>query len=194
MGKIVNLKAYKKQHKKSEQENNSFLQEHPRKSMGIFFAVAVAIVFCYGYFVSNPVDTSEAFTPVSTTMPDGSISVEIEANLQNYFVFSGRINGSKVKFILDTRADTMVIPENVARYLRLKKGNQHYVNTSNQELLGYRTSLESVKIGAISLNQVPATISPDLKDDFIILGPIALDPIGFDMGTGFMRLSISQRH
>lgn len=194
MGKIVNLKEYKKQHKKPEKDNDPFLQEHPRMSMGILFAAAVAIVFCYGFFVSNPVDTSEAFSPISSSLPDGSISVEVKANQQNYFVFSGKINGSKVKFILDTRADAMVIPENVARFLRLKKGDQHYVNTASQELLGYRTSLKSLKIGAISLNQIPATISPELQGDFIVLGPIAIDPVGFDMGTGSMRLSISQRH
>lgn len=192
MGKLVNLKEYKDQHKKPEKAAY-FFKAHLKLSLGLLFAVAVLLVFSYSLITENPVDTTGAVTPISSTLADGSLAVEIQANGDDEFVFTGKINGIKVKFLFDTRADAMVIPEKVATYLRLEKGDQHYTQTLHGETLGYRTTLDRLNIGAISLSQIPATVSSEIEGDTILFGIAALDPLTLSIKNSSLHLSIGKR-
>ncbi len=192
MGKLVNLKKYKEQHKKPE-KSVFFFKAHPKISAGLLFALAVAIVFFYNAIIANPVDTRGAFKPISTTLADGSLIVDIQANDDDAFIFRGKINGAPVKFLFDAMANTIAIPDKIATHLRLERGGLHDVQTLHGETLGYRTTLDSLNIGAISLAQIPATISTELEGDTILLGIVALDALTLTIENHTMHLSIGKR-
>ncbi len=109
----------------------------------------------------------------------GVNEVLLQQNRQGHYVANGRINGQRVEFILDTGATMVAIPGHIAQRLRLERGPSMEVVTANGTVSVYATRLEEISLGAISLNNVRATINPYMDGDAILLGMTFLKDLEF---------------
>jgi len=105
--------------------------------------------------------------------------VILKRSRNGHYVAQGKINGQDVVFLLDTGATSVAIPENIARRLGLKAGPVVRVNTANGRVDNYATRLRNVQLGDITLNNISAVISPQMKDQEILLGMSFLKHVEF---------------
>ena len=96
--------------------------------------------------------------------------VVLKRNRYGHYVTQGEINNHPVTFLIDTGASDISIPDKIARKLKLKYGQERKYKTANGVITGYLTTLNSVNIGNIELQNVRASINPKMKDDEILLG------------------------
>ena len=116
---------------------------------------------------------------VSRMSESGIPEVSLRRNRSDHYVASGEINGQSVRFLLDTGASDVVIPENIAEHLGLRKGAPLSYQTANGMVTGYRTTLDSVVLGPLKLLGVPASINPHFQSNDILLGMSVLKRLEF---------------
>lgn len=96
--------------------------------------------------------------------------VVLKRNRYGHYVTQGKINNHSVTFLIDTGASDISIPDKIARKLKLQYGQERNYKTANGVIVGYLTTLNSVSIGNIELQNVRASINPKMKDNEILLG------------------------
>lgn len=87
-----------------------------------------------------------------------------------HFRAPGRINGQPVRFMVDTGATVVAVPETVARRLGLERGPAVRVVTANGEAVAYATRLDSVGLGGASARRVAGHIVPGMGGEDVLLG------------------------
>lgn len=118
-------------------------------------------------------------TPNSMVSDTGVREVVLQRNRFHHYVTSGRINGSKVQFLLDTGASDVVVPAQLVRKLNLAEGRAGFAKTANGTIKIYSTKLDTLQIGDITLRNVGASINPNMDGDGVLLGMSALRAIEF---------------
>ncbi len=116
---------------------------------------------------------------VQTSEKSGTREVSLQRNRQGHYVTSGRINGVKVRFLLDTGATNVSIPEHIASNLQLQRGPEVEVITANGTIPVNMTVLNQVQIGDIVLKDVRASINSYMEEDEILLGMTFLKHLEF---------------
>ena len=101
---------------------------------------------------------------------NGSRDITLKQNRQGHYIATGKINNQPVKFLLDTGATNVAIPEHLAKRLRLKKGPAHNTITANGTSISYSTILASISLGDIEMRNVSASISSGMQFDEVLLG------------------------
>ncbi|MCV9921401.1 TIGR02281 family clan AA aspartic protease [Pseudomonas sp. BT-42-2] len=119
---------------------------------------------------------------------EGFIEVRLLSNGQGHFVADGAINGKGVRFMLDTGATDVAIPESLAKDLQLQRGAPVILSTANGRTEGYRTRLDSLQLGDIRLQGVRALVVPGLDGETVLLGMSALKQLEFTQRGGSMLL------
>lgn len=119
---------------------------------------------------------------------DGGIEVHLESNPQGHYLMTGAINGREVTFLLDTGATFVAIPANVAKRLGLPEGRRITVTTANGTADSFTTSIDTLQLGAIRLNNVNAGIVPGMDGEEILLGMSALRQLDFTQRGGQLIL------
>jgi len=159
-----------------------FEEEHPRR-MGMWMVVAMWLIVLWllaSFFANwfekehNP---NQNFA--SSITSNGVREVLLQRNRKGHYVTSGFINDKQVVFMLDTGATDISIPEHLADELGLKKGPRILFQTAGGQSWGYSTVLDSVAIGNIELNNVRASINPNVTDLDILLGMTFLKHLEF---------------
>jgi len=105
-----------------------------------------------------------------TTNDYGEQEVILQRNKYGHYVASGEINGKSVDFLLDTGATLVAIPEHIAAELNLTKGRSFQSQTANGMSTSYATTINTLTLGGIQMNNVPASISSGMDLDEILLG------------------------
>ena len=100
----------------------------------------------------------------------GVREVRLSQNWAGHYVARGKINGSPVRFILDTGATTVAIPSHVAQRLGLQAGRPQLARTANGTITTYDARLDEVSLGTIRLRDVRADINPHMEGEEILLG------------------------
>lgn len=87
-------------------------------------------------------------------------SVTLAADPRGHFVSQGSINGSPVRFLVDTGATTVALPAAEAQRLGIdyRKGQRGFTNTAGGVVPVYRVRFDSVKLGAIELSGVDGIV------------------------------------
>lgn len=111
-----------------------------------------------------------------------SIEVILQPNRQGHYVFTGRINGQTVDFLVDTGATQVALPATVAKRLGLPRLADTRFNTANGVSSGYLTRLDSLQIGDIALTDVRAAVAPNM-DGEVLLGMSALKQLEFSQSS-----------
>lgn len=105
--------------------------------------------------------------------------VVLERNRFGHYVVSGTINFQPAIFLLDTGATHVVLSQDLADQIGLKRGAPHYAQTANGQVRVYATQLDSVELGSIQLRNVRASINPAMHGQEVLLGMSALKQVEF---------------
>ncbi len=97
-------------------------------------------------------------------------TVVLKMNRAGHYLAPGKINNVTVKFLLDTGATDVAIPEKLAKRIGLKKGSRTMSQTANGIVRSYSTVLDSISIGNIELNNIRASIFPGMPSGEVLLG------------------------
>jgi aspartyl protease family protein len=158
-------------------------EENQSKSIGLWMVVAMWLIVLWllaSFFADwfdkehNPNQTF-----VNSITSEGVREVILQRNRKGHYVTTGLINNSQVTFMLDTGATDISVPQHLADELGLKKGARLLFQTASGKSWGYSTVLDSVAIGDIELNNVRASINPNVNDLDILLGMTFLKHIEF---------------
>ncbi|MBL4584433.1 MAG: TIGR02281 family clan AA aspartic protease [Pseudomonadales bacterium] len=164
----------------------------PGRKIGKFmliFAWILAIVLLTRFFgewqseLDNPNQS-----PLTQTNAEGIREVKLLRNRAGHYVSNGQINGQTVKFLLDTGATDVVIPQKTADKLALEYGYASQANTANGVITVYQTELLSLQLGDIELTNVRASINPHMNIGSILLGMSALKQLELIQRDQFLTL------
>lgn len=119
---------------------------------------------------------------VGAAPADGSGKIVLTADGQGHFFTTGTINGTSVRFMVDTGATMISLGASDARRLGLdfNRGQRGYSQTANGQVEVSRIKLDTVSIAGVTLHQVDALIH---QNDM----PIAL------LGMSFLNRMEMQR-
>ena len=106
-------------------------------------------------------------------------AVVLERNRQGHYVANGEINGRTVTFLLDTGATSVALSTRLARELDLQRGPEIQLETANGVAVGFKTRLNSVRLGDIVVREVSAVFSDGMMDDTVLLGMSFLKHLEF---------------
>ena len=98
----------------------------------------------------------------------GQSMVVIQRDRSGHYLAEGEINGRSVTFLVDTGATDVALPESIARALGVKFGPQVVVMTAAGPVSAWRTRLDRVSIGNISLTNVRATITRGPMEEVLL--------------------------
>ena len=87
-------------------------------------------------------------------------SVMVTADTRGHFVTDGLVNGTPIRFTVDTGATFISLSASEARRLGLdyRKGQKAMMHTANGNAPAYRIKLDTVRVGDITVNSVDAVV------------------------------------
>lgn len=138
--------------------------------------VLVVLTYFFGNWEKQQVNPNES---PESRVGNGLREVVLEGNRRHHYVANGQINGKKVTFLLDTGASDVVVPAGLANTLGLRAGARGYAMTANGRVEIRATLIEHLELGAISLQNIKASINPGMRGSQILLGMSALKQIEF---------------
>ncbi|MGZ8153826.1 MAG: retropepsin-like aspartic protease family protein [Burkholderiales bacterium] len=96
----------------------------------------------------------------------------LKADGRGHFYINGWINGSSVRFLVDTGATTVALSTTEARRLGINylAGTRSMGRTASGSVLGYGVKLDSVRVGDITLHNVDAYILEGAGPSEALLG------------------------
>lgn len=100
----------------------------------------------------------------------GNAEIVLKQNQQGHYMARGQINNRQVDFLVDTGATYVAVPQHMARELNLVKAGEFESVTANGISKSFHTTINSIKIGAIEMKNVPASISSGMTFDEVLLG------------------------
>ena len=130
----------------------------------IFFAV-VWLSLAVGIYIlaDNIQNPNKAWR-----LGDNANSVMLKRGLDGHYRAEALINNQKVNVLIDTGATGVAISQRVADKLGLKSIEAIRTETANGDSVGYMVRLESVKVGGVEAQNVPAMIAPGLDGDALL--------------------------
>lgn len=102
----------------------------------------------------------------------GRATATLSADATGHFATQGQINGYSVRFLVDTGATLISLPATEARRigLDLSSAKRAYSQTANGTVPVYRLTLDSVKVGDITLYNVDAVVHESNALGVVLLG------------------------
>ena len=90
----------------------------------------------------------------------GSQKVVLTADSAGHFLTSGNINGTTVRFLVDTGASMVSLGASDARRIGIdaSKGEQALTSTANGQAVVTRVKLDNLRVGEITMNNVDALV------------------------------------
>ncbi|NOY71980.1 MAG: TIGR02281 family clan AA aspartic protease [Gammaproteobacteria bacterium] len=149
-----------------------------RLGAGMIVTAWIVIFVLFVWYFSRELDKQH--NPNQNIQKEGAVTeVVLQRNHFGHYVASGEINGHEVEFMLDTGASDVAIGVLLAQELGLKKGRSRMYQTANGKVEGYRTLLDTVRIGSILVNEVRGSIIPGLEGRQVLLGMSFLKHLEF---------------
>jgi aspartyl protease family protein len=161
----------------------------------LYFAVfwivlLAAATYLFGGWDSrktNPNQQLVSHTRGSTT------EIELQANRQGHYLANGTINNQNVTFILDTGATTVSVSESIAQKTGLTRKRPSLARTAAGTVNVWSTTIQELRLGDFTFNNVPGTINPAMDPDMVLLGMSVLRQLNFSQQSGVLTLSQETR-
>ena len=114
----------------------------------------------------------------------------LSADSAGHFFADAIVNGLSVRFIVDTGATFIALPQREAERLGInyRAGRASYTRTANGVVEVYVVKLDSVRIGGIDLHNVDATVHVGPGLDQALLGMSFLNRVQMQRDGGTMTL------
>lgn len=124
---------------------------------------------------------------------DGPESLTLWVEDDGFFYASGSINGSGVRFLVDTGANTIAMNRSLAERVGIdyREGRQGFATTASGVVPMYEVTLDRVSIGEITLRNVDAGVLLGTHPDIPLLGMSFLGQL--DMNRTGNRLELKRR-
>ncbi len=131
---------------------------------------------------------------VGGSSANATSSVTLYANTQGHFVSDCQINGASLKFLVDTGATTVALNSGDAKFANIdyKRGEPVQVGTANGVVTAYRVTIANLKIGAITLSQVEASVLEGGSPSIVLLGMSALNRL--DMKRQDIAMTLTKKY
>ena len=126
----------------------------------------------------------------SLVLQDGSRQIILKANYQSQFFANGFVNKQRATFLIDTGATHVVISEKLAKALKLKVGTKVLAKTAGGDSFVRTADLNEIQIGNIKLRHVPAVVSKDIDEAYILLGMSALKHLDLERKNNTLTLTL----
>lgn len=126
--------------------------------------------------------------PVAYLGSDGVPEVVLERNQLDQYVVTGRINGERIEFLVDTGAADVALPYGVAQRLGLQLYPGAVSKTGNGNVRSWTAWLDRVDVGGVVAHQVKATVLPNMAGEQALLGMAYLKQMEVWLAGGRMRL------
>ena len=99
---------------------------------------------------------------VGAPAADGSGKVILTADWRGHFITTGNVNGTSLRFLVDTGATSIALGPTDARRIGIdpNQGQKGLVGTANGNAVVSRVVLNTVRIGDITLHNVEAVVMP----------------------------------
>ena len=101
----------------------------------------------------------EAGGMTERTDASGRAMIVLNQDRSGHYLAEGAINGQPVIFLVDSGATDVALSEKMARQFGVDFGPEVMVMTAAGPVQAWRTRLDSVSVGSITLNNVRATIT-----------------------------------
>ncbi|MBA2652674.1 MAG: retroviral-like aspartic protease family protein [Tatlockia sp.] len=96
--------------------------------------------------------------------------VTITPDENGHYYIDGRINEHPVKFLIDTGASLIAIPQKLAKQLKLSGRYNVSIQTASGEVTGSLTRLQELSFAEFTIKDVKAVIIPGSDDEMVLLG------------------------
>jgi len=168
-------------------------EQHNQKRLGrimVIISWILLLIFLTLFFNNLLEDQRNPNQNITGSANHSFSEVILERNHYGHYVATAHINRVPVEVMVDTGATTISIPEDLAKKLGLKRGPAIQVETANGTITAYVTNLDSVALGEIELNNIPANINP--YSDDVLLGMSFLKQLEFTQRG--KQLTLRQLH
>lgn len=112
--------------------------------------------------------------------------IVIAADRRGHYIGSGLINGEPMQFMIDTGATWVAVPKRLAEKSGLQPGLPVRVKTANGEVVGYQTTIATLRIGTLTLHNSRAIIQDKL--DEVLVGMSVLKQFRMTQQQGEMKI------
>ncbi len=101
----------------------------------------------------------------------GNQSAVLAANIQGHFITTGSINGTSARMMVDTGASMVSMGKEEAKRLGISylSGKRGLVSTANGVIPAYQVTLNTVRVGNLTLNQVDGLVQ-ESNMPYVLLG------------------------
>jgi len=130
-------------------------------------AWVLLLALLYQFFEA---EVEQRYSPNQNLATEPSAVVVLKMNRAGHYVAPGKINGTKVTFLLDTGATTVSVPSHIADKIGLNYGRPQAVGTANGVIEVFGTQLDTVQLGGITLNNIRGHINPHMDSSTVLLG------------------------
>lgn len=113
------------------------------------------------------------------------------ADTSGHFVSDGSINGSTVRFLVDTGATTVALNSREAARIGLdyRRGERIQMSTANGVVNAFATRLDTVRIGSIELHNVEAVVHEGEHPAIVLIGMSFLNQVDMKRDGALMTLT-----
>jgi len=167
--------------------------EHPIKTK-IKSKLKLVIILTIGIFLFYVMSLSKPLKPVHLSEhkfianDNGYFTIIIKPNKNSLYVIPGMINKHKTKFILDSGANGISIPQSIAEKASLHKGHAVSASTAGGSIIEYTTKINSLSVNRIQLKSLNATINPSMNLDGVLIGTSILSKFEIIIKNNLMTL------
>lgn len=117
--------------------------------------------------------------------------VNLYADAAGQFFGNATVNGTSLRYVVDTGATAVALNSADAKRANIDylKGEKTVASTASGKVVAYRVSLNTLKIGTITLNNVDAAVIEGSFPEVVLLGMTALNRLEMKRDSTTMTLT-----
>ncbi len=117
--------------------------------------------------------------------------VSLYADSAGQFFGNATVNGVSMRYVVDTGATSVALNSADAKRANIDylKGEKSVASTASGKVVAYRVSLNTLKIGTITLNNVDAAVIEGSFPEVVLLGMTALNRLEMKRDSTTMTLT-----
>ncbi|HYG31727.1 MAG TPA: retropepsin-like aspartic protease [Methylophilaceae bacterium] len=131
---------------------------------------------------------------VSGNSASAPSSVVLYSDSAGHYLTDGHINGVTLKFLVDTGASVVAMNsvDALKAGIDYKQGTRMPMHTANGVIQAYRVTVNTLKLGGVTLHQVEAVVNEGESPPFVLLGMSALNRL--DMKREGITLTLTKKY